>query len=840
MIDRMMSRVKIQTKVIVLLLPFVISITAVGLTGLYASGLLQGRIEISNSVLQSLSGFKQVYSSMSGFLMKPSAETHDRAAQDVATQLDLLKGTTEGLRSETDVTLLAEAVNQSATISGNIEALWALQKDHEATLASVNALSEELLAMQGQIGKRAMKLVSDAKKTEKGEKTGLTKGLELDRAAVLLDDMVVTYGKVLTPADKFAVFEKYTPELEKAVNKVLNALPKEKVPYGKKFQKQVAGLTAQIKARDLSEAAMNKANGTLNGFRTSATMFKQIAGELMRQSILNLAAADKQISKADSVNNKLRAIVGSNNEIRVVFAELVAAPNEAGVKKVQQSLYMYSTEIGRLSSVAKDDPFFVELPSMAQPVLDKLAADAGKLMEISMRKEAEFAAAATQIDGTWNLLVQFAETQKQSAGAERQQANTMSIGAMLIGVLIAMAAGAALVLTLKGPIGQITAAMRRLADGQLETTISGERRRDEIGDMARALSVFKGNAIAKVEMEAEAERNRAAGEAERARNETERAEAARAVESAVDALAIGLSQLARGELDAEIAQPFTGNLDRLRQDFNSSVAGLRETLGFIRDASAEIQDNGQQMAAAADDLSRRTEQQAAALEQTAAAVDEITATVRNSTERTGSAQRIVASAKTRADTSADVVRNAVSAMARIKESSDKIGQIIGVIDSIAFQTNLLALNAGVEAARAGEAGKGFAVVAQEVRELAQRSASAAKEIGSLIAASAEEVSTGSRFVGQTGDALMEISQHIVSLSGEVELIATAAREQATSLQEVNASVNSMDQMTQRNAAMVEETNAATRQLAEEADMLMDLVGRFRLGTAVGQATRRAA
>ena len=829
MIDKFMSRVKIQTKVIVLLLPFVVSITAVGLTGLYASGLLQGRIDISNSVLQSLTGFKQVFSSMSGFLLKPSTESHDLAARDATTQLDLLKSTTDGLRSETDVALLEKSINESAAISGNIETLWTLQKDQEATLAGVSTLSEELLAVQGQIGKRALKLVSEAKKKEKAEKTGLNKGLELDRASVLLDEMVVAYGKVLTPEDKLKVFETYTPDLEKAVSKVLTALPKPKLPYGKKFEKQVQGLSAQVKAKDLTEAAMNKANGTLNGFRSTATMFKQIAGDLMRQSILNLAGADKEISKADSVNNKLRAIVGSNNEIRVVFTELVATPNEERVKKVHQSLYMYSTEIGRLSGIAKDDPFFADLPSMSQPILDKLAESATRLMAISTQKDTEFAAAAKQIDGTWNLLVQFAETQKQSASAERQQANTISVGAMLVGILIAMAAGAALVMTLKGPIGQITAAMRRLAEGRLDTAISGEKRRDEIGDMARALSVFKDNAVAKVEMQVEADRSREAAEAERGRNERDRIEAARQVEVAVEALAVGLSQLARGELHTEIGQPFAGNLDRLRQDFNQSVAGLRETLMGIRGASADIQENGRHMAEAADDLARRTEQQAAALEQTAAAIDEITATVRNSTVRTTNAQRIVLSAKQRADTSSEIVQNAVSAMTLIKNSSDRIGQIIDVIDSIAFQTNLLALNAGVEAARAGEAGKGFAVVAQEVRELAQRSASAAKEINSLIAASAMEVATGTRFVGETGDALMEISSHIVSLSGEVEFIATAAREQATSLQEVNGSVNAMDQMTQRNAAMVEETNAATRQLAGEADMLMELIGRFSLG-----------
>ena len=291
---------------------------------------------------------------------------------------------------------------------------------------------------------------------------------------------------------------------------------------------------------------------------------------------------------------------------------------------------------------------------------------------------------------------------------------------------------------------------------------------------------------------------------------------------------MALSELARGRLDTSIDTPFSGNLDKLRHDFNTSVLGLRDTLADILISSSMIQDGGRQMHEAANDLSKRTEQQAAALEEAAASIEEITATVKISTERTGEAQKIVLVAKQKADNSSAIVQNAISAMMRIKDASDKIGQIIGVIDSIAFQTNLLALNAGVEAARAGETGKGFAVVAHEVRELAQRSARAAKEIGGLIVNATDEVATGARFVEEPGSALIEISQQIVNISGHVDLIATSAREQSVSLEEVNASVNAMDQMTQRNAAMVEETNAATRRLAEEADVLMELVGRFHL------------
>ena len=485
LIDKFMSRFKIQTKVIVLVVPFVLSISAVGLTGLYASGLLQGRIEISNSVLQSLSGFKQVFASMSDFLMQPTQERHDRAAKDAASQLSLLAETANGLRAETDVSLLDSALNHSKTIPENIDKIWGLQQQQEAILADVEKAQAALLDMQGQIGKRSFKLVAAAKKKEKAEKKGLTSGMELDGVSVLLDTMVVDYGKVLTPEDKMKVFAKYGPDLEKAVNKVLTALPKAKVPYGKKFQKQVQALSAQIKSNDLTEPAMNKANGTLNSFRSTATMFRQI--ELMRQSILNLAAADVEISKADSVANKLRAIVGNNNEIRVGFAEFVANPTEAGVKKVQQSLYMYGAEVGGLSKAVKDDPFFKELPGKVQPILDGLAAHAVDLVKNSTQKTAEFAAAGKQIDETWQQLAEFADTQKVFAGTEREGANRISIGAVLVGIVIAMIAGGALVITLKGPIGQITSAMRRLAEGRLDTAITGDGRPDEIGEMARAL-----------------------------------------------------------------------------------------------------------------------------------------------------------------------------------------------------------------------------------------------------------------------------------------------------------------------------------------------------------------
>jgi methyl-accepting chemotaxis protein len=237
------------------------------------------------------------------------------------------------------------------------------------------------------------------------------------------------------------------------------------------------------------------------------------------------------------------------------------------------------------------------------------------------------------------------------------------------------------------------------------------------------------------------------------------------------------------------------------------------------------------------DLSKRTEQQAASLEETAAALDQITATVKKTAEGATYARNVVAAAKTDAENSGQVVGQAVTAMGEIEQSSHQISSIIGVIDEIAFQTNLLALNAGVEAARAGDAGRGFAVVASEVRALAQRSAEAAKEIKALISASSTQVAAGVSLVGETGKALQRIVSQIAEINGVMIDIAASAQEQATGLNEVNAAVNQMDQVTQQNAAMVEESTAAGFALASEAEELSRMMSQFKVGAQSASVVR---
>ncbi|NEH59640.1 HAMP domain-containing protein [Rhizobium leguminosarum] len=412
---------------------------------------------------------------------------------------------------------------------------------------------------------------------------------------------------------------------------------------------------------------------------------------------------------------------------------------------------------------------------------------------------------------------------------------------VLIGIAVLAAVGFSVVVAqigIAGPMMQLRQRMTRLAEGDTTSDVSGLDRGDEVGQMAKAVSVFRDNAIERARIEARAEADRDVSDSERRDREAQKAREASELDRAVTALGDGLRRLAAGDLASHIAEPFVAHLDALREDFNNSVEKLNETLHTVGANARAIGAGANEIRSSADQLSQRTEQQSASVEETAAALEEITTTVRDAAKRAEEASQLVARTRLGAEKSGEVVRKAVSAMQQIEKSSGEISNIIGVIDDIAFQTNLLALNAGVEAARAGDAGKGFAVVAQEVRELAQRSAKAAKEIKALISTSGSHVQTGVSLVGETGKALDSIVQEVQEINQHVHAIAEASREQSIGLQEINTAVNTMDQGTQQNAAMVEESTAASHNLATEAAALNNLLGQFRL-TGTGGFTTSA-
>ncbi|WP_426236637.1 methyl-accepting chemotaxis protein [Pararhizobium sp. DWP1-1-3] len=523
--------------------------------------------------------------------------------------------------------------------------------------------------------------------------------------------------------------------------------------------------------------------------------------------------------------------------------KIEAAADETELKQLQAirtTLETYFGEIRAMVAIAEASP---QDAAAIKAGLDK-ALDAQKIVTSTVKVYSTYSGEALATARADAL---------QSSSVALAIAVLAAAGCIVIGAVVSLLVARRGIST---PVRDLTAAMSRLAEGNLDSTGTDAARKDEIGEMARAVEVFRRNALAMRDMKAQEaalhalssdlqssisavvaaavagdftgrigkdyqndDLNRFAGSVN---------ELVGSIDLAVTEVRRVIAALADADLSESMEGHFQGAFAELQQNVNATMVTLRSTMNNVRGAAGTIKDSSAELSSAANDLSKRTEQQAAALEETAAALDEITATVRTSSSRAVEARDMVRETKESAGKSGEIVRNAVTAMSRIEGSSSRISQIIGVIDEIAFQTNLLALNAGVEAARAGDAGRGFAVVAQEVRELAQRSANAAKEIKTLISASAAEVEGGVSLVRATGDALVEIERLVLRVNDHVESIATAAREQSMALAEINTSVNHMDQMTQKNAAMVEETTAASETLAEESRQLQTLLARFKL------------
>ena len=586
-----------------------------------------------------------------------------------------------------------------------------------------------------------------------------------------------------------------------------------------------------------------------------ASIILLLVGGIVLIAALALSVSYGQMSEERRA--QIRAVV----DVAVGHAETAKAEVAAGRITREQAIQRFLTDLGTVRyangsgyyfAYSSDTGFYVANPSKPASIgtdgklvsdpkgrffirdsLDMLRRDGAGFFELEYPRPGSTVPVRklnyVKVVPDWNIAVASGLYIDDVDAALWHEAEML--GLLALPVLLLCAAASLLVRrSIVGGLRPLVAAMKALAAGDTTIDVTGVTRRDEVGDMAKALQIFKETTIRSGELEQDAQRERQGAERERHRTDSERAEAAEHQTQVVDGIAEGLSELAEGTLTFRLQQAFPPAYDKLRLDFNAAMATLQDVMGTVGANVGALHAGSREITSAADDLSRRTEQQAASLEETAAALDEITATVRKTAEGALHARAVVTTAKGDAETSGQVVGRAVEAMSGIATSSRQIGQIIGVIDEIAFQTNLLALNAGVEAARAGDAGRGFAVVASEVRALAQRSADAAKEIKALISTSAVHVDQGVDLVAEAGRSLERIVRHVTEINGVVADIAASAQEQATALAEVNTAINQMDQVTQQNAAMVEQSTAASHTLSQESEKLTALVGRFKTGS----------
>ena len=560
--------------------------------------------------------------------------------------------------------------------------------------------------------------------------------------------------------------------------------------------------------------------------RIAAALDRQaeIGGHVAMVNELRIANLDMVLAAMDTIVDK--------DEGHVVPERVdVMSKSIAALKEKQKTIEMLAGVVGKKELVQSYEADLTEVEKAMLTDLPNLVT--------SKADEAAFGRIDDTIDGAGQRIanvftVLAAEGNRISAEsvatAQELSDNSLylQIGLGLAGLLLMAVLFPVHAAAIRRGVFGIRDSLNRLLREDFDTPVEGRERGDEFGEMADAAETLRQSSIEKRNMTEAGRQERQRNDAEQAARAAQKLDEETQVRFAVDTLGAGLNKLANGDLTITLAQPFRSDLEQVRGDFNRAVEKLQQVLGDVAVNTSSIDANSTQMRNAADDLAKRTEQQAASLEETSAALEQITSTVKSSSERAGEAMTMVGGTKANAEESSKVVSEAMQAMSRIEAASSEIGKIINVIDEIAFQTNLLALNAGVEAARAGEAGKGFAVVAQEVRELAGRAAGAAKDIKTLIGRSSDEVRVGVQLVTATGESLGRIADDVARINDIVGSIATAANEQATGIGEINTAISQMDHMTQQNAAMVEETSAASHTLAQDAKNLSGLIAQFQI------------
>ncbi|WP_049732551.1 methyl-accepting chemotaxis protein [Rhizobium ecuadorense] len=836
LIDRLLQRMRIVTKVLFFVVPLIVLIAGIGLFGYFTAGTLNGQMTLTRQTIDTLSSFQQLRSSLTTFTDLPSAATRDRLIASISDQEKGAATLDAMLIDPAQKQQIATVRELGAKMQGGADALWAVSQERVNTEQAIDDAVAGLFK-ESQTARKQLDVLQD----QANGKEAFVRALLLDASA---------YKNL---AGRIAKLRKATAaaadpqKLAQAIGSLLPPLVKEVGDSGAlasdKAQSQIAALKPVLdklapmaKDSSLTLEAYAPVDQDLQGLQEQ---FAKLASGNADTAIERFTGMDASISTLRSMAAIVNAAFKSIDDLRLHLSELNRRLDAASRDAVLADLKALRESAAKLVPLSGKNAALQDLAKKIEPSLATIEKDTSLLISIADRWRADKEAATALVADASHTLEQFVSTAQESGREISQRSATMSLAAMIAGTVLAIIGGLMLIETLRGPLKRITQTMMRLADGDLNVPIGDGKRGDEIGDMIRSVTVFRDQALEKTRLEEVAETNRARDEREQARRAAEQARIEAEQSEALNALSDMLGKLANGNLAAEMSEDLAADYVAMAQTYNHAIDALRLTLAEVRNTTYEIAEGSTNLSGAADDLARRTEQQAAALEESSRVLGELTDSVRTTAENARQTSLSVAEAHRQAEHSAAVVAKAVDAMGAINRSSEKVTSIIGVIDEIAFQTNLLALNAGVEAARAGEAGRGFAVVAQEVRELAQRCAKAAREIKDLISNSASQVGAGVTLVEETGKALSAIMEHFTSINGLVQVISASTTTQYKGIDEVNNAVRDVEHITQHNAAMVEENTAEIHRLRQQVELLNERISHFQTVAADGRRASSA-
>ncbi len=659
LIDRLLQRMRIVTKVLCFVVPLVILIAGIGLFGYFTAGTLNGQMTLTRQTIDTLSSFQQLRSSLTAFTDLPTTATRDRLIAGISDQQKAAV-TLDAMLSDLAQKQQISAVRDlGGKMQGGADALWAVAQERENTEQAIdNAVAQ--LFKESQSARKQLDVLQD----QANGKEAFVRALLLDASAY--KDLAERISKLRKATAAAADPQKLAAAIGSLMPPLVKEVGEGEALASDKAKGQIASLkpvldklAAMAKDSSLSLEGYAPVDQDLQRFEEQ---FAKLASGNAETAIERFTGMDASISTLRSMAMIVNAAFKSIDNLRLHLSELNRRVDAEARNAALTDLRALRESAAKLVPLSGKNPALQDLAKKIEPSLAAIEKDTALLISIADRWRAEKGAATELVAAASHTLEQFVSTAQESGKEISQRSATMSLSAMIAGTVLAIIGGLMLIETLRGPLKRITQTMTRLAAGDLNVPIGDGKRGDEIGDMIRSVTVFRDQALEKTRLEEVAEANRARDEQEQARRAAEQARIEAEQSEALDALSDMLGKLADGNLAAVMSEELAADYVAMAKTYNQAIDALRRTLAEVRNTTYEIAEGSTNLSGAADDLARRTEQQAAALEDSSRVLGELTASVRTTAENAHQTSVSVAEAHRQAEHSAAVVAKAVEAM----------------------------------------------------------------------------------------------------------------------------------------------------------------------------------